>query len=136
MRENKLLRQLRSGETTYGVGLGLPSYPVAEALARLGYDWFYVDGQHYPLTYEQMALMCSAVWANGATPIVRVPWFGLDHIQRALDAGAGGVMVPVVNTPEEAAAVVQAAKFPPRGIRSKGGMLHAAAFNTDTCHLL
>ena len=96
-------------ETTYGLGLGLPSYPVAEALARLGYDWFYVDGQHYPLTYEQMALMCSAVWANGATPIVRVPWFGLDHIQRALDAGAGGVMVPVVNTPEEAAAVVQAA---------------------------
>ena len=43
----------------------------------------------------------------------------------------GGVMVPVVNTPEEAAAVVQAAKFPPRGIRSKGGMLHAAAFNTN-----
>lgn len=132
MRKNSLLEQIRKGETAYGMGLGLPHYSIAEALARLGYQWFYIDGQHYPLSYNQMSLLTAAIWANGATPIIRVPWFGVDHIQQALDAGAGGVMVPVVNTADEAKAVVRVAKFPPRGIRSKGGTLHAAAFNTDT----
>ena len=131
MRENQLLRRLRSRETNFAFGLSIASHHVAESMASLGFHLCFIDLQHYPLSYQDAATLSAAVWAGGSTPIVRVPWLGTDHIQRALDAGAGGVMVPVINTAEEAATVVQAAKYPPQGIRSRGGSLHTMAYRTD-----
>lgn len=92
-----------------------------ERIARLGYDYLCIDAQHGLLGYDAVLRAIQAVDAGGASvPVVRVEANDPTYIGKALDAGAWAVIVPLVNSAQDAARAVAAAKYPPRGIRSYG----------------
>src|SRR5690606_8962942 len=97
-----------------------PSSVVAEAVAAVGYDYVCVDLQHGAVDYPDAVPMMQAISGQGAAPIVRVPSNELATIGKALDAGALGVVVPLVSTPDDAARAVAACRYPPLGGRSYG----------------
>jgi 4-hydroxy-2-oxoheptanedioate aldolase len=98
----------------------IPGSFTAEIVASAGFDWVCVDVQHGLIGYQEMLVMLQAVAVVGVPSIVRVPWNDPGWIMKALDAGAAGVIVPMVNSPAEAAAAVGACRYPPDGYRSWG----------------
>ena len=120
MKENTALAAWRRGEQTVGCWLSLANAYSAEALAKLGFDWVCVDTQHGLIDYQDLVTMLPAISNGSATPIVRVPWNEPYEIMKALDAGAYGVIVPMVNNRAEAQQAVQACRYPPDGFRSFG----------------
>lgn len=122
MRTNQVKEKLKRGEPALGAWLSLPSVPVARIMARLGFDWLVVDMEHSAHNPALMAdMVATIVDAGTSAPMVRVPANGVEWFKWALDAGAWGVVVPMVNTREEAQRAVEFAKYPPRGTRSIGG---------------
>ena len=89
--------------------------------AASGFDAVYVDLEHAATSLETVSLLCTGAVAAGITPLVRVPSHDHHHLTRALDVGAMGVIVPHVETPEDAEAIAGACRFPPRGHRSVAG---------------
>jgi 4-hydroxy-2-oxoheptanedioate aldolase len=112
----------REGGRTVGCWLSLGNAYTAEALAHLGFDWLCVDLQHGLLDYSDLTSMLPAISTSAATPLVRVPWNEPYEIMKALDAGAYGVIVPMVNDRAEAEKAVAACRYPPDGFRSFGPM--------------
>src|SRR5246127_1503788 len=112
-------KELRAGKPKIGLFLNAHSPTVAEQLAHSGYDWLLVDTQHGPMGYERLSAMLSGIATGGAKSLVRVG--GYDDrpgIQQALDMGADGVLVPYINTAEEARQAVSCARYPTAGTRS------------------
>lgn len=110
----------RSGRPTTGY-FSMGGSPLQlERLATLGYDYLVIDGQHGYFSESDWAHAVRAVEVAGSPAIIRVPEAGIGVIGRALDTGAAGVIVPLVNSAAEARAAVAAAKFPPTGVRSRG----------------
>jgi 4-hydroxy-2-oxoheptanedioate aldolase len=108
-----------AGDVLYGSWCLIPSPFLVEVLAAAGFDWICLDRQHGLIGYETMVSMLQAV--GGRAPVlVRVPWNEPDEIMRPLDAGAAGVIVPMVNTAAEAEAAVGACRYAPAGFRSWG----------------
>src|ERR1700730_18178424 len=121
MRTNQVKEKLRRGEPALGGWLSLPSVPSARIMARLGFDWLVVDMEHSAQNPVLMADMVSTIGDAGTSaPMVRVPTNSVEWFKWALDAGAWGVVVPMVNTREEAQRAVECAKYPPLGVRSIG----------------
>ncbi len=111
----------REGGTALGVFIFTRLDPVVvEALAKIGYDYVVVDMQHGLMEFSDMVAMLQALAHGPSTPIVRVPSNDAALIGRALDAGALGVIVPMVNTAAEAARAVAACRYAPVGLRSFG----------------
>jgi 4-hydroxy-2-oxoheptanedioate aldolase len=112
-------KQLRAGTPKMGLFVNSHSPTVAEQLAHSGYDWLLIDTQHGPMGYEKLSAMLSGVASGGAKSIVRVG--GYDDrpgIQQALDLGADGVLIPYINSADEARQAVSCAKYPTVGTRS------------------
>jgi 4-hydroxy-2-oxoheptanedioate aldolase len=128
MRVNHVRHRLKAGEASIGTWLSLPSPEAAEFIAPLGFDWIVVDTEHNAIDVRTMAQMFAAVRHTPIAPMVRIPWSSPEHVKRALDAGAWGVVFPMVKTREEAEMAVRACKFPPEGDRSVGGSRHAMSF--------
>jgi 4-hydroxy-2-oxoheptanedioate aldolase len=107
----------------------VPSPISAEIAARQPVDYVCIDTQHGVIDYQASTAMLQAIELTGGTPIVRVPWNEPGIIGKSLDAGAHGVIVPMVNTREQAEAVVRSARYAPEGTRSWGpvvaGLRHA-----------
>ena len=120
MRENTALSAWRRGEQTLGGWLSIGNAYTAEVMANMGFDWICVDLQHGLLDYSDLKTMLPAISTTGTTPIVRVPWNEPSIIMKVLDAGAYGVIVPMVNNRSEAEAAVAACRYPPDGMRSFG----------------
>ena len=121
MAKNKILMKLKNNQPARGVWLGIPSVHSVRLLARLPLDWMIIDMEHAPTSLETMANMVAAVTeANGPQPVVRLSQASSENIKSALDAGAAGIIAPMVNTGEDAARVVSWAKLPPVGSRSFG----------------
>jgi 4-hydroxy-2-oxoheptanedioate aldolase len=114
-----LRQRLHSGESLYGAWCLVPSPFLAEVLAVAGFDWLCLDVQHGLIGYDTMLGMLQAI-GERAPALVRVPWNTPDEIMRPLDAGAAGVIVPMVNTAAEAEAAVGACRYAPQGFRSWG----------------
>lgn len=110
----------RDGDVTLGMWLMTPGADTAEALAPLGFDYLCIDQQHGLIGDADALAVLRAVRTAAATPIVRVASNDAAAIGRALDAGALGVVVPMVNTVEEAQRAVAACRYAPRGTRSFG----------------
>src|SRR5215211_6617155 len=125
MRANHVRRRLQVGEPSIGTWLALPSPEAAEYVATLGFDWLVVDTEHNAIDIRTLSQMFGAIAPAGVAPLVRIPWNTGENIKRVLDAGAWGIVVPMVNSRAEAEAAVAAAKYPPRGVRSLGGGLRA-----------
>jgi 4-hydroxy-2-oxoheptanedioate aldolase len=112
-------KQLREGKTKLGLFLNSSSPTVAEQLAHSGYDWLLVDTQHGPMGYESLSGMLAAIANGGAKSLVRVGSYqDRPGIQQALDMGADGVLVPYINTAEEARQAVSCCRYPTAGTRS------------------
>ncbi|TDT14541.1 4-hydroxy-2-oxoheptanedioate aldolase [Ilumatobacter fluminis] len=120
MSNNLLTDRFAQGEIARGAWLAVPSSISAEIVARTGVDYCCVDMQHGAVGYSDAIPMMQAVRAEGVTPLVRVSANDMAEIGRALDAGAQGVVVPLVSTPEQAAEAAAACRYPPRGVRSFG----------------
>lgn len=131
MRENTVKTKWRAGEVTYGAWLTIPSSLSAEALAHQGYDWICIDMQHGAIDYAAAFSMLTAMGATPTIPFVRVPWNDFSIINRVLDAGAMGVIVPMVNSAGEARAAVSACRYAPKGARSWGPIRASIALGAD-----
>jgi 4-hydroxy-2-oxoheptanedioate aldolase len=112
-------QQLRDGQPKIGLFLNSHSPTVAEQLAHSGYDWLLVDTQHGPMGYEKLSAMLSGIANGGAKSMVRVGGYSdRPGIQQALDMGADGVLIPYINTADEARQAVSCTKYPTAGTRS------------------
>ena len=131
MRTNHVKQRLQSGEPSIGTWLALPSPEAAETVATLGFDWLTVDTEHNPIDIRTLSLMIGAIAGSGVAPLVRIPWNTGENIKRVLDAGAWGIVVPMVNSRAEAELAVESAKYPPRGVRSVGGSLTGVRFRAN-----
>ncbi len=120
MRENRLKAMWRRGEPAFGAWLTIPSSLSAEAMAHQGYDYVCIDMQHGAIDYSDAFTMLQAISTTDATPVVRVPWNEPGIIMKMLDAGAMGIIIPMVNGADEARAAVSACRYFPEGARSYG----------------
>jgi len=138
MRRNHVLEAWRANRQTIGGWLSIDSTLTAEAMAGIGFDWLCLDMQHGMLDYSDIKVMLPAISTTDTIPFVRVPWNEPYEIMKVLDAGAYGVIVPLVNNREEAERAVSACRYPPEGSRSfgpiraamYGGRGYAAEANT------
>jgi 2-keto-3-deoxy-L-rhamnonate aldolase RhmA len=112
-------KRLRAGETLLGTFVTLPSVAVAEILTEIGFAWLFIDGEHGPFDTSDIVAILQAV-GNRTACVVRVPGAEEGPIKRILDQGAEGIIVPQVNTVEQAASVVRYARYAPAGSRGVG----------------
>ena len=110
----------KAGDTTLGAWCMIPGALTAEALSGAGFDWVLIDMQHGCMDYDMALSMIRAVDLGAAAPIVRVPWNDPGIIGRALDAGALGVVIPMIQSAADARRAVDACLYPPAGSRSFG----------------
>lgn len=129
MKKNAVKAALRAGKVQVGTWLSLGNVFAARVMARVGFPWLTVDMEHSPIDWSQAALLFGCIADAGCVPLVRVPRGSHENIKRVLDAGAWGIVVPMVNTVEEAKIAVAAAKYPPTGNRSIGGGLHSLNYD-------
>ena len=130
MRKNWVREKLKAGEPTLGALLGLGSPNVAELMAHAGYDWLAIETEHNPVDMGRVEHMLMAVNGTETIPIVRVPSAEPIFIQRVLDSGSMGILVPMVKTAAEAEAIVRATRYPPEGTRGFGP-LRASHYTMD-----
>lgn len=131
MRTNPVKRKLQAGVPSFGTWLSLGDLYATRVLARLGFDWLTLDIEHSAIDWSQATMIFGAIADAGCVPLARVPQGSHDYIKRVLDAGAWGIVVPMVNTVEQARVAVAAAKYPPVGNRSLGGGMHAINFDAS-----
>ncbi len=117
-----------AGEWLSGTFINLGSALTAEIAARAGFDWLMLDYEHGPGSEETLLHQLQAVSGAGVATVVRIAENERPRFKRALDLGAGGVMVPYENNAEEARAAVASVRFPPRGIRGVSKFNRAAGF--------
>jgi 4-hydroxy-2-oxoheptanedioate aldolase len=122
MRPNRCLARLRAGGTTIGPMLVYDSADLVEQIAHLGFDWIWLDWQHGQFTEHTLNGALARFLNLDTAPIVRVKGNEPGTINRVLDMGATGVIVPMVQNAEQAAAAVRSTYYPPLGMRSAGGV--------------
>ena len=120
MRPNKIKQMWRDGQCVTLGWLSVSHGFTAEVMARQGFDALCVDLQHGTAEMKDVAPMLQAISQTDTVPVVRVAWNEPAAIMKALDLGAYGIIVPLVNTPAEAAMAVAACRYPPVGMRSSG----------------
>ena len=120
MRKNTIKEIWNDGGAVLNGWCSIPSSFSAEVMAHQGFDSITIDTQHGVVDYQVAVTMLQAISTTEVIPLVRVPWNDPALLMKALDAGAYGVFCPMVNTVDDAAAMVRACKYPPHGIRSFG----------------
>ncbi len=131
MKSNSVKHALNAGEAQVGTWLSLGSVMAARYMARTGFKWLTVDMEHSPIDWEVAAYLFGCIADAGCVPLARVPFNSLENAKRCLDAGAYGIVFPMCNTVEEAQQAVEICKYPPTGVRSVGGGMHALNFGTS-----
>ena len=130
---NQLKIRWASGKAAVNAWLAIPSGFSAEVIAKCGFDSVTVDIQHGVQDYQSMVQCFQAMQSFPITPLVRVPWLEPGIVGKVLDGGAMGVICPMVNSRQAAEALVQYAKYPPRGARSNGP-IRAAMYGEATSY--
>ncbi|MEZ6041224.1 MAG: aldolase/citrate lyase family protein [Planctomycetaceae bacterium] len=131
MKKNPVKAALAAGKPQVGTWLSFGDVFTARLMARVGFPWLTVDLEHSPIDWQMASLMFATIADAGCVPLARVPRGDHDLIKRVLDGGAMGVVVPMVNTVEEAKIAIAAAKYPPTGNRSIGGSIPAQNFQAS-----
>ena len=121
--------RLRKNEILVGTMLTIPAPEVAEMVAKCGFDWLFMDGEHAPLSILEWQRLMQAVGGRCAN-VLRVPSLSERDVKKALDIGADGIIVPMVNTVEQAQQAVNWSKYPPRGQRGVG-LARAQGYGLD-----
>ncbi|MBV2359742.1 HpcH/HpaI aldolase/citrate lyase family protein [Thalassococcus sp. CAU 1522] len=123
---NRLKALLAEGRTTFGLWSALADPYLSEIVARAGFDWVLIDGEHGP--YDLKAMIQQAqVTEPYAAPVVRLPMAEPWLIKQVLDGGIQSLLIPMVNSADEARAIVRAMRYPPHGIRGMGHVLGRAS---------
>ena len=128
---NNAKKLLTNGKKTIGSWLQLGSSLSAEIIAKAGPDWVVIDMEHGPYDIPTLISQVQALAQYDVTPLARAPWNNFVAIKQILDCGILGILVPYVNTREEAEMAVKACKYPPQGIRGVAGSPRAAGFGMD-----
>ena len=128
---NTAKQKLMDGHQIVGGTVSTPDPEIYCAMANAGFDFIWIEMQHSPLSYQEVARMIWACKDAPAIPFIRVPDATEGDIQKATDIGALGIIVPMVITPDEMKNAVQWAKYPPTGIRSQGGGQYRALWGND-----
>jgi 4-hydroxy-2-oxoheptanedioate aldolase len=120
MRENRLRTLWKRGGAAVNGWLAIPNSFATETMAHQGWDTLTIDMQHGVIDYQAMVTMLQAISTTSTVPVVRVPWLEPGILMKSLDAGAYGVICPMVNTREDAQKLVAYTHYAPRGTRSFG----------------
>ena len=131
MRENRLRSLWQTGQAAVNGWLTLPGSFSAEVMAHQGWDALTIDLQHGAIDYPAMVGMLQAISTTDTVPVVRVPWLEPGIVMKALDAGAYGLVCPMVNSADDAARLVAYTHYPPRGTRSFGPVRASLYGGTD-----
>ncbi|MDN7588884.1 4-hydroxy-2-oxoheptanedioate aldolase [Burkholderia seminalis] len=118
---------LARGDAQVGLWLGLANPYSAEVVAGAGFDWLLIDGEHAPNTVPTILTQLQAIAPYPSHPVVRVPWNDPVIVKQVLDLGAQTLLVPMVQSADEARAAVAATRYPPHGIRGVGSALARAS---------
>jgi 2-keto-3-deoxy-L-rhamnonate aldolase RhmA len=126
---NKTREKLLAGGIALGMGLRQArTVDIATIAGTCGFDWLFIDTEHNSMSVDMACQIATAAIATGVTPLVRVPGHEHYHCARALDNGALGVVVPHVDTAEQAARIADFCRYPPVGHRSMAGPMPGLAF--------
>ena len=117
---NRLKRDLAAGKVCIGATITMNSPVVAEIFSHIGFDWLWLETEHTSLGLEAVLTMLQATNGADVSTVVRVPWNDKTMIKRALDTGPDGIILPLVNSQQEAEDAVRAMKYPPAGERGAG----------------
>jgi 2-keto-3-deoxy-L-rhamnonate aldolase RhmA len=128
---NTAKQKLIDGKQVVGATIFSPDPSIFCATANAGFDFLWIEAQHSPLTYQEVARMMFACRGAAATPFIRVPDATESEIQKATDIGALGIIVPTVDTAEKAEAAVKWSKYPPFGRRSQGAGQYRELWGND-----
>lgn len=131
MKKNPVKAALKEGKPQVGTWLSFGHVHACRLMARIGFPWLTLDIEHSPIDWSTAALVFGSIADAGCVPLARVPRGDHDYIKRVLDAGAHGIVVPMVDTVEQAKTAIAAAKYPPAGNRSVGGGLHSLNFEAS-----
>ena len=128
---NTVKQKLMEGKQIIGGTVSSPDPDIYCAMAGSGFDFLWIEMQHSPLTYQDVARMLWACRGTPAIPFIRVPDATEGDIQKAVDIGALGIIVPMVETLEKVKAAIKFAKYPPMGARSQGGGQYGSLWGSD-----
>ena len=127
---NRFKVKLKTGETQLGLWLAMGQGYTAEIAAAAGFDWLLIDGEHAPNDVTSIHNQLMALSGHDVSPIVRIPHNDAALIKQVLDLGAQSLLCPMVHSAQDAERIVQAMRYPPKGIRGVGHMLgRASSFN-------
>jgi len=120
MLARKIKEKIRNGEPSIGSWMSMAHTSIAEILAMAGYDWVVIETEHTAIDVSEVMRLIMAIELRGSIPLVRLAWNDPIQAKAVLDAGAAGVLVPSVNTKEDAMLAVRMTKYPPLGFRGVG----------------
>jgi 2-keto-3-deoxy-L-rhamnonate aldolase RhmA len=126
--------RIKNGERQLGIWTQIPNVIVAENLAQSGADFLLVDGEHAPIPPHELLQILPATERHDMPVLYRVAWNRVELIKAALDIGVNAIMVPMVNSGEEARAVLAAAKYPPSGSRGMGAWRASNYYQGDAAY--
>ncbi|MFT5392722.1 MAG: 4-hydroxy-2-oxoheptanedioate aldolase [Gammaproteobacteria bacterium] len=129
---NPLKARLKAGKPCVGILVTIPNVGMVQTLADAGYDWLFIDMEHGPITIESAHAMIAATKGTRSCPLVRVPWNVHWLVKPVLDAGAMGIIFPMIRSADEARKAVSAMRYPPGGQRGSGPFFAPARFGLDT----
>jgi len=122
MKKNLMKEKMRQGGIAVGVLIQEPAVQIVEILGHLGFDWVFIDCEHSALSVADVGHMVMAAELSGITPLVRVPQNLPEIILRYLDIGAMGIIIPGVETAEDARRAARGARYAPEGVRGLAGV--------------
>ncbi|KAJ4354497.1 uncharacterized protein N0V89_006234 [Didymosphaeria variabile] len=128
---SRIFQAFKKGGPTFGAWQMLPGTNHSRAIARSGVDWICVDCEHGNIDDGQMHEAINAIASSKVSPLVRIPANEPHYVKRALDAGAHGIVVPLIYTVYDAQELVSSAKFPPQGTRGFGSPFSTQTFNNE-----
>jgi 4-hydroxy-2-oxoheptanedioate aldolase len=132
MRENAVKRGALAGRAQIGSLISTSDPVNAQIMANSGFEWVMVDMEHGPVPLAALQTAVAVIRTTSTEPFVRVAWNTSAAIQTALDCGVSGIMIPMIDTREQAEAAVRDARYGPLGERSRGGILPGFSFATDS----
>lgn len=124
---NRLKHRLAAGETVFGCWLGMADAYAAEMAATCGFDWLLIDGEHAPNDLRTTLAQLQVIEPSASLPVVRLRDDDPARIKQALDAGAQSLLIPMIETAEQAVQAVRATRYPPQGFRGVGSSLARAS---------
>jgi len=125
---NPVRDRFDADQAALGLIVSMPSTETTQLLAHFGFDWLFIDMEHGPIDIASARQMIAATGGTNAAPIVRVPWNEHWLVKPVLDAGAMGVIFPMIRSAEEAAKAARAVRYPPAGVRGAGPFYAAPHF--------